>query len=94
VVIAAPNTPAVSATSVQSWLTTGDQRGLPAPVTGLTWGTDPARGDRVVVDDAWRGQVFRGAGAAPTERSPAAALTLTGGAVQTLLRCVPVRAGS
>ena len=65
---AGPKAPAVS--SVRSWVTTADGRSLLAPVGGLSFGADrPTAPNRVVVDEADRGQVFRGAGAALTESS-------------------------
>ena len=68
---AAPK-PAPPAPSVRSWLTTADARSLLAPVGGLAFGADRATApNRVVVDEAVRGQVFRGAGAAMTESSAA-----------------------
>jgi glucosylceramidase len=66
---AAPKAPA-PVSSLRSWLTTTDGRSLLAPVGGLAFGADrPTAPNRVVVDEATRGQVFRGAGAALTESS-------------------------
>lgn len=66
---APPAKPAPSAApSVRSWVTTADARSLLAPVAGLSFGSDVLKApNRVVVDEAVRGQVFRGAGAAMTE---------------------------
>ncbi len=62
--------PTAPVSSVRSWLTTADGRSLLAPVGGLAFGADrPTALNRVVVDEASRGQVFRGAGAALTESS-------------------------
>jgi glucosylceramidase len=51
-------------------VTTGDARSLLAPVSGLSFAADVAGApNRIVIDEASRGQVFRGAGAAMTESS-------------------------
>ena len=72
--LAAPR-PAPGAGTVRSWVTTADARSLLAPVTGLAFGADrPTAANRVVLDEADRGQVFHGAGAALTE---SAALVLS-----------------
>lgn len=85
--LAGPKPAPVAGPVVRGWVTTADQRSLLAPVSGLSWAADRSTlPNRVVVDRASTGQVFRGAGAAMTESSAVVLSALPAAARETVLR--------